>query len=110
MILQGPEHKAYGISLYGLAELAEQLGQERWHAVSDVAQVVANYLRCHPRVREVRYPGLKGDHFFVAASHILEGGFGPNVDALVDDGHWYRVVCVACDPKELVEELEEWLS
>lgn len=110
VILQGPKRKAYGISLYGLAELSEQLGPERWKAISDVAQVAANYLRCHPRVDEVRYPGLKDDHFFLAASHILVGGFGPNVDAHLDDGHWYRVICAPCDPQEFVLELEEWLQ
>ncbi len=54
-----------------------------WRARSDAAQVAANFLRCHPRVVEVRYPGLTSDPAYREASSTLRGGFGPFV--------WLRV-------------------
>ena len=111
VILQGPKRKAYGISLYGLAELSEQLGPERWKAISDVAQVAANYLRCHPRVEAVRYPGLKQDASFEVAARTLTGGFGPLVDyRLHGDEAWQRVSLAAdTDPRDEVMRLEQLL-
>ena len=85
-------------------------GKARWRGSSDAAQVVASYLRCHPRVTEVRYPGLKGDPSFATAARTLEHGFGPLVDVrLRDGGGWERVVCVPGDPREQVIELERRL-
>ena len=63
-------------------ELLDSLPQREasWRAVSDVAQVVASYLACHPRVKQVRYPGLRSDPSFEIAARTLTGGFGPWVD------------------------------
>lgn len=82
-----------------------------WHAASDVAQVVASYLVCHPRVAEVRYPGLKTDPSFEVAAHTLTGGFGPVVDWRCEgeDGAWERIVCAPGDPHALVMDLEQRL-
>jgi len=82
-----------------------------WRASSDAAQVVANYLRCHPRVRALRYPGLKGDPSFAIAARTLEHGFGPLVDVLLDGGEgWERVTCTTEEPREQVIGLERRLA
>lgn len=82
-----------------------------WRASSDAAQVVANYLRCHPRVRAVRYPGLKADPSFAVAARTLEHGFGPYVDVLLDGGEgWLRVTCTTGDPRVQVIGLERRLA
>ncbi|MBQ9006341.1 MAG: PLP-dependent transferase [Atopobiaceae bacterium] len=96
-------------SLDGLKELSAQMGAERWRVVSDVAQVVANYLRCHPRVEVVRYPGLKSDPLFEQAARTLVGGFGPVV-CYQAEGEWHRLECGPRDAKELILELEARLS
>ena len=84
------------------------MGSDRWRQVSDVAQVVANYLRCHPRVEAVRYPGLKSDPLFERAAQTLRGGFGPLVHYEVD-GQWHCLECAPGDAKDAVLELEERL-
>ena len=82
-----------------------------WRQTSDVAQVVASYLACHPRVATVRYPGLKTDPTFAVAARTLQRGFGPVVDVrLVGEQRWHRCGCVAEDPRESVLRLERWLS
>ena len=96
-------------SLVDLRSLADEMGRERWRQVSDVAQVVANFVRCHPGVREVRYPGLKSDPLFVEASHTLVGGFGPVVWCRLEDGPWQRLICDACDPRAACLYLEHHL-
>lgn len=53
---------------------------ERRRIASDNAQVAASYLVCHPAVKEVRYPGLKGDPTQPIAARTLQRGFGPCVD------------------------------
>ncbi|MGN0070376.1 MAG: PLP-dependent transferase [Atopobiaceae bacterium] len=53
---------------------------ERRRGASDNAQVAASYLVCHPAVKEVRYPGLKGDPTQPIAARTLQRGFGPCVD------------------------------
>lgn len=79
----------------------------RWHLSSDAAQVVASYLRCHPKVEELRYPGLKQDPSFAVAARTLQQGFGPRVDyCLVGSGEWRSVVCDAADPHGQVLALE----
>lgn len=61
--------------------------EEYRHRAGDVAQVVANYLCCHPQVAKVWYPGLRGDAGFEVAARTLTGGFGPLVDfTLEKDG------------------------
>jgi hypothetical protein len=78
-----------------------------WHLSSDAAQVVASYLRCHPKVGELRYPGLKQDPSFTVAARTLQQGFGPRVDyCLVGSGEWRSVVCEAADPQGQVLALE----
>ena len=84
------------------------MGQEAWRKASDVAQVVANYLRCHPKVESVRYPGLKADPLFEEASHKLVGGFGPFVRYCVA-GEWRMLECEPGDAKEAVLALEHML-
>lgn len=85
------------------------MGAERWRLVSDVAQVVASYLRCHPKVEAVRYPGLKSDPLFEEASHILVGGFGPKV-LYNAAGEWHKLICEPADPKETVMSLERLIG
>lgn len=79
-------------------------------AAADAAQVLASYLRCHPCVEEVRYPGLKTDPSFSVASSQLTGGFGPLVDFRLrgEDG-WRRLTAVPEDVKCQVMDLERTL-
>ena len=93
-------------SLTELCDLAEEMRRERWRHASDVAQVVANFARCHPRVQEVRYPGLKSDPVFEEASHTLVGGFGPVLWCRLEDGSWRKITCAACDPRAACLYLE----
>ena len=82
----------------------------RWHMASDAAQVVACYLRCHPKVGEVRYPGLKQDGSFAVASRTLQQGFGPRVDyRLAGSDEWQSVRCDSADPRDQVLALEDAL-
>lgn len=97
------------ISLKQLQALAEEMGRRQWRATSDVAQVVANYLHCHPRVEAVRYPGLKSDPLFAKAACTLVGGFGPYVTFRVA-GEWRVVRCEEADPRDVVMELERELQ
>lgn len=102
--------KAVGVVDHGDAStVAERYA--RYRAASDVAQVVAAYLRCHPRVVEVRYPGLKGDPSFEVAARTLVGGFGPFVDYRVPASEgWVRwTACPDDDPREAVLALEREL-
>ena len=100
-------------SLSELAALAEDLGPERWRALSDAAQVAASYLACHPRVAEVRYCGLKADPDFAEAACTLRGGFGPVVCLRLRGdapGRWRRWEADARDVREQVMELEGLLA
>ena len=102
--------QAEGERLEELRWLLEDAARE-WRQASDVAQVVASYLACHPRVTEVRYPGLKTDPTFAVAARTLQRGFGPAVDLLlVGEERWRRCSCVAEDPRASVMRLERWLS
>ncbi|MDO4798770.1 MAG: PLP-dependent transferase [Coriobacteriales bacterium] len=96
-------------TLAKLCDLRASMGDDAWRTRSDVAQVVANYLRCHPHVEEVRYPGLKQDPLFNEAARTLVGGFGPLVRFCVL-GQWHELVCEPCDAKELVCSLERTLA
>lgn len=69
-----------GPDLGALLCLQETMPEGEWREASDAAQVVANYLRCHPAVCDVRYPGLTSDPDYREASVTLRGGFGPWVD------------------------------
>lgn len=80
-----------GPSLDELVALRREAGAATWRRVSDMAQVCASYLVCHPAVLAVRYPGLTSDAAYHEASCILEGGFGPLVDVcLLASGEWLR--------------------
>lgn len=68
-----------GPCLSVLLEMQAGMDADTWRRVSDVAQVVASYLACHPRVARVRYPGLREDALYGRASCELVGGFGPIV-------------------------------
>lgn len=72
-----------GSQLQALSAGMADFDARRRHA-NDNAQVMAAYLRCHPAVRDVRYPGLTDDPSYEAAAANLEDGFGPAVDVLVD--------------------------
>lgn len=56
--------------------------EARTHASCDAAQVVANFLACHPLVSRVAYPGLSSDPSQPVAANVLRGGFGHVVDFL----------------------------
>ncbi|HJA27978.1 MAG TPA: PLP-dependent transferase [Candidatus Olsenella pullicola] len=91
-----------------LLALSSQMGRERWRTLSDAAQVVANYLVCHPRVEAVRYPGLKADPDFPRAANTLVGGFGPLV-AYRMAGEWRLWEADERDARDQVMELESLL-
>ncbi len=92
-----------------LLALSSQMGRERWRVLSDAAQVVANYLACHPRVEAVRYPGLKADPDFPRAANTLVGGFGPRV-VYRATGEWRLWEADERDARDQVMELENLLS
>lgn len=82
-----------------------------WHVTSDAAQVVAAYLSCHPRVAELRYPGLKTDPSFEVAARTLMGGFGSWVDyRVLGADSWQRYVATTGDPRAQVLALEDALA
>ena len=78
------------------------------HAASDVAQVVAAYLACHPRVKVVRYPGLKTDPSFARATSQLVGGFGSYVDYMWKEstGEWHRFTATDEDARTQIINFE----
>ena len=99
-----------GPSVRELAGICEQMAPERWRAVSDAAQVVANYLACHPAVAEVRYPGLRCDPSYHEASCVLRAGFGPEVHLrLAGEGAWLRYFATDAPATTQVLALEEAL-
>ena len=93
------------LDLATLQALSSRMGRERWRVLSDAAQVVANYLACHPRVEAVRYPGLKADPDFPRAANVLVGGFGPYVAYRVA-GEWRLWEADDRDARDQVMELE----
>ena len=97
------------LDIDALSALSSQMGRERWRALSDSAQVVANYLACHPLVEAVRYPGLKTDPDFPRAVSELVGGFGPRV-AYLAAGEWRLWEADERDPRDQVMELEVLLA
>ena len=97
------------LDIDALSALSSQMGRERWRVLSDAAQVVANYLVCHPRVEAVRYPGLKTDPDFPRAANALVGGFGPRVVYRVA-GEWRIWEADARVAREQVMELEVLLG
>ena len=97
------------LDIDALSALSSQMGRERWRVLSDVAQVVANYLTCHPRVEAVRYPGLKADPDFPHAANVLVGGFGPYVRYRMA-GEWRLWEADERDPRDQVMDLERLLD
>lgn len=76
-----------------LLELQTTMDANEWRRISDAAQVVANYLACHPAVAELRYPGLTSDPDYQEASGTLRGGFGPELHLrLANDARWCRYI------------------
>lgn len=101
---------AGGPSVHELALLCEAMEPERWRVVSDAAQVVANYLACHPAVAEVRYPGLRADPSYQEASCVLRAGFGPEVHLrLMGKAGWLRYLASDEPAEAQVLALEEAL-
>lgn len=104
---------AGGPPLDRLAELAESMPAGEWRARSDAAQALACYLACHPRVAEVRYPGLTSDAVYQEASSTLRCGFGPWVDVRLADAEkdaWLRVDVTNGDAPAWVMRLESLLA
>lgn len=103
-----------GPDLGALLCLQATMSEGEWREVSDSAQVVANYLRCHPAVAEVRYPGLTSDPDYHEASITLRGGFGPWVDLMLEAGPGYLrydVLSISCSSTiERVIALEHYLA
>ena len=87
------------------------MSEGEWRLRSDAAQVVANYLRCHSKVGEVRYPGLTSDEAYREASSTLRGGFGPLVwFRRAGEGSWLLFEASCADAREQVLELERFLA
>lgn len=104
---------AGGLPLDRLAQLAESMPTGEWRARSDAAQALACYLACHPRVAEVRYPGLTSDATYQEASSTLRCGFGPWVDVRLVDAEkdaWLRVDVTNGDAPAWVMRLESLLA
>lgn len=104
---------AGGPPLDALTELAKFMLAGEWRARSDVAQAVACYLACHPRVAAVRYPGLTSDPDYQRASSTLRCGFGPWVDVCLAGGEkpgWLRLDVTDADAPTWVMRLEELLA
>lgn len=98
------------LDLNALARAADELGPDRWRSLSDAAQVVACYLACHPKVSQVRYPGLKSDPAFGQAANTLRSGFGPRVAFRVAGEKCWRLwEADGRGAREQVMELEDAL-
>lgn len=91
---------------FGSDEAREARRTSRHHA-NDAAAVIAAYLRAHPKVAEVRYPGLKDKEQFKIASTQLVGGFGPIVDFRTQElpDVWQRLKATYDDPKQQILNL-----
>lgn len=89
--------------------MQEAMEAGEWRERSDAAQVVANFLRCHPKVAEVRYPGLTNDPCYREASSTLRGGFGPIVWLGIDD-RWFTFEATLEDARSQVIALEHLLG
>ena len=91
---------------FGSDEAREARRTSRHHA-NDAAAVIAAYLRAHPKVTEVRYPGLKDTEQFKIASTQLVGGFGSIVDFRIQElpDVWQRLKATDDDPKQQILNL-----
>lgn len=79
---------------------------QAWRASSDVALAFASYLACHPKVGEVRYPGLKSDPSFETAARTLIGGFGPYLSVFAG-GEWTTADVRGATLAELIARYEQ---
>ena len=91
---------------FGSDEVREARRTSRHHA-NDAAAVIAAYLRAHPKVAEVRYPGFKDKEQFKIASTQFVGGFGPIVDFRTQElpDVWQRLKATDDDPKQQILNL-----
>lgn len=98
-----PQLEAVGCSRLSSDELSvyQNTACEQWRKLSDVAHIVASYLRCHPKIAEVRWPGLTTDPSYKLASQIFEAGFGARID-------WQLKGCE--DWHSFYAQLEDWAS
>lgn len=92
---------------FGSDEAREARRTSRHHA-NDAAAVIAAYLRAHPKVAEIRYPGFKDKEQFKIASTQLVGGFGPIVDFRTQElpDVWQRLKATDDNPKQQILSLE----
>jgi len=67
--------------LRGVKTLALRMGRHCENALA-----VAGFLRSHPAVREVRYPGLVDDPGHALATRQMHGGFGGMVSCILHGG------------------------
>jgi len=67
--------------LRGVKTLALRMGRHCENALA-----VARFLRSHPAVREVRYPGLADDPGHALAARQMQGGFGGMVSCVLHGG------------------------
>ena len=102
---------AGGPPLDELSLLSGQMEAVEWRVRSDAAQALACYLSCHPRVTQVRYPGLTPDDDYRRASSTLRCGFGPWVDVrLAGSSQWWRVDVTDGDVPAWVMRMEALLA
>jgi len=76
--------------LRGVKTLALRMGRHCENALA-----VARFLRSHPAVREVRYPGLADDPGHALAARQMQGGFGGMVTCVLHGGEDAAVVVLA---------------
>lgn len=74
-----PSHLLSDADLAALGDGLDTL-EGRMQRHMDNAHAISEYLRCHPRVGRVFYPGLRTHADHAAAACVLEHGFGPAVD------------------------------
>ena len=78
---------------------------------NDNAATIAHYLRSHPRVAEVDYPGFKDAPRFDMAAQMLVHGFGNVIDYLCEDmGEAARIAVSEDDPFDQIDRLEALLG
>ena len=98
------------LDLATLQELASRWGASAGGSSLDAAQVVANYLACHPRVEGRALPGASGRTLTSPrAANTLVGGFGPRV-AYRAAGEWRLWEADGRDARDQVMELEAALG
>ena len=99
----------------------------RMQAAMDAARALAEFLRCHPAVGAVRYPGLPAHPDHAAAASTLLHGFGPVVEFEVrgrlrrgpcvlglapvsdDEAAWRLAVSGIDDPVDVADSLDQAL-